>query len=125
MAIARFLDRMFLALQASGLWLQYAALQNLIPSFPRIAPGWRAWGRNPSGNLSVSGVLVTLLGGVASFFRKLVHCSFPSLLPSLPPLPLCSRLWSRSVGRDFSKASDGGVFVRVALALPSKRAIAV
>ena len=22
--------------------------QNLIPSFPWIAPGWRAWGRNPS-----------------------------------------------------------------------------
>ena len=22
-------------------------LQNLIPSFPWIAPGWRAWGRNP------------------------------------------------------------------------------
>ena len=29
-------------------------LQNLIPSFPWIAPGWRVWGRNqilPSGNL--------------------------------------------------------------------------
>ena len=30
-----------------GLWLRYATLQNLIPSFPWIAPGWRAWGRNP------------------------------------------------------------------------------
>ena len=38
MAIARFLDRMCLALRASGLWLRYAALQNLIPSFPWIAP---------------------------------------------------------------------------------------
>ena len=47
MAIARFLDRMCLALRASGLWLLYATLQNLIPSFPWIAPGWRAWGRNP------------------------------------------------------------------------------
>ena len=47
MAIARFLDRMCLALWASGLWLRYAMLQNLIPSFPWIAPGWRAWGRNP------------------------------------------------------------------------------
>ena len=47
MAIARFLDRMCLALRASGLWLRYATLQNLIPSFPWIAPGWRAWGRNP------------------------------------------------------------------------------
>ena len=44
MAIAGFLDRMCLALRASGLWLRYAALQNLIPSFPWIAPGWRAWG---------------------------------------------------------------------------------
>ena len=38
MAIARFLDRMRLTLQASGLWLCYATLQNLIPSFPWIAP---------------------------------------------------------------------------------------
>ena len=29
---------MCLALRASGLWLRYAALQNLIPSFPWIAP---------------------------------------------------------------------------------------
>ena len=47
MSIARFLDRMCLALRASGLWLRYTMLQNLIPSFPWIAPGWRAWGRNP------------------------------------------------------------------------------
>ena len=32
MAIARFLDRICLALQASGLWLRYATLQNFIPS---------------------------------------------------------------------------------------------
>ena len=38
MAIAGLLDRMCLALWASGLWLHYAALQNLIPSFPWIAP---------------------------------------------------------------------------------------
>ena len=38
MAIARFLYRMNLALRASGLWLRYAALQNLIPSFPWIVP---------------------------------------------------------------------------------------
>ena len=38
MAIARFLDRMCLALWASGIWLQYATLQNLIPSFPWLAP---------------------------------------------------------------------------------------
>ena len=47
MAIARFLDRMCLALRASKLWLRYAVLQRLIPSFPWIAPGWRAWRRNP------------------------------------------------------------------------------
>ena len=38
MAKAIFLDRMCLALRASGLWLRYATLQNLIPSFPWIAP---------------------------------------------------------------------------------------
>ena len=47
LAIARFLDRICLALRASRLWLRYATLQNLIPSFPWIAPGRRAWGRNP------------------------------------------------------------------------------
>ena len=36
--IAGFLDRMCLALRASGLWLRYAALLNLILSFPWIAP---------------------------------------------------------------------------------------
>ena len=34
--------RMCLALPAFGLWLRYATLQNLIPSFPWIVPGWRA-----------------------------------------------------------------------------------
>ena len=38
MAIARFLDRMCMALRASGLRLRYAMLQNLIPSFPWIVP---------------------------------------------------------------------------------------
>ena len=38
MAIAGFLHRLHLALRASGLWLRYAALQKLIPSFPWIAP---------------------------------------------------------------------------------------
>ena len=64
MAIARFLDRMCLALRASGLWLRYAPLQNLIPSFPWIAPPRRPppWrnprkGRDqvlPSGNLELN-----------------------------------------------------------------------
>ena len=38
MAAAKFLDRLYLALWASGLWLRYATLQNLILSFPWIAP---------------------------------------------------------------------------------------
>ena len=38
LAISRFLVRMCLALRASGLWLRYATLQNLILSFPWIAP---------------------------------------------------------------------------------------
>ena len=46
-AIARFLDRMCLALRACGLWLRYAMLQNLIPSFPWIAPPRPPPWRNP------------------------------------------------------------------------------
>ena len=53
MAIARFLDRLCLALRASGLWLRYATLQNLITSLPWIAPGWRAQ-ILPSGNLDLN-----------------------------------------------------------------------
>ena len=52
MVIAKFLDSMCLALRASGLWLRYAALQNLIPSFP-----WQ--GRDqilPSGNTGPTAV---------------------------------------------------------------------
>ena len=79
MAIARFLDRMCLALRASGRWLRYAALQNLIPSFPWIAPGWRVWGARkgrdqilPSGNLLLDSS------------RRQHCCSSPlSLSPSL------------------------------------------
>ena len=44
---------MCLALWASRLWLRYTALQNVIPSFPWIAP---AWGRKQilqSGNLDL------------------------------------------------------------------------
>ena len=56
---------MDLALRVSGLWLRYAALQNLIPSFPWIAPPrpppWRnpRKGRDqisPSGNLEGRGL---------------------------------------------------------------------
>ena len=38
MATDRFLDCMCLALRASGLWLRYNTLQNLIPSFRWLAP---------------------------------------------------------------------------------------
>ena len=63
MTIARFLDPVCLALRASGLWLHYATLQNLIPSFPWIVPPrpppWHnpRKGRDqilPSGNLANS-----------------------------------------------------------------------
>ena len=47
MAIFGCLDRMCLALRPSGLWLCYAALQNLIPSFPWIAPPRPPPWRNP------------------------------------------------------------------------------
>ena len=47
MAIARFLHCMYLSLRASGLWLRYATLQNLIPSFPWIAPPRPPPWRNP------------------------------------------------------------------------------
>ena len=47
MAIARFIDCMGLALRASGLWLRHATLQNLIPSFPWIAPPCPPPWRNP------------------------------------------------------------------------------
>ena len=73
MAIARFLDRMCLALRASGLWLHYTMLQNLIPSFPWIAPPrpppWRnpRKGRDqtlPSGNLDCTHRLGEVRGEV-------------------------------------------------------------
>ena len=47
MAIATFLDPVRLALRASEIWLRYAALQNLIPSFPWIAPPSPPPWRNP------------------------------------------------------------------------------
>ena len=47
MAIAEFFDRSCLALRASGLWLRYATLQNLIPSFLWIAPPHPPPWRNP------------------------------------------------------------------------------
>ena len=47
MATARFLDNKCLVLRASGLWLRYATLQNLIPSSPWIAPPRPPPWRNP------------------------------------------------------------------------------
>ena len=61
MAIARFLESYVFGPSVSGLWLRYATLQNLIPSFPWLAPPrpppWRKprKGRDqilPSGNLA-------------------------------------------------------------------------
>ena len=47
MAIAGFKDRVCLALRASGQWLRFATLQNLIASFPWIAPPRPPPWRNP------------------------------------------------------------------------------
>ena len=70
---------MCLALQAFGLRLRYATLQNLIPSLPRIAPPrpppWRnpRKGRNqilPSGNLGrESGFMMERLPSFFPFLR--------------------------------------------------------
>ena len=46
-AKAGFLDHMCLALRPSGLWLRYATLQNLLPSFPSIVPLCPKPWRNP------------------------------------------------------------------------------
>ena len=68
MAIVRFLDGMCLSLLPSVLWLCYSALQNLIPSFPWIAPPcpppWHnpRKGRDqilPSGNLGYKPATLT------------------------------------------------------------------
>ena len=75
MAVARFLDRMCLALRASGLWLRYATLQNL-----------------PSGNLGdedeVPGVVdsVRTLVGLSSlqFVNYAVRPSFSQFYPIRP-----------------------------------------
>ena len=69
MAIAGFLDHMCLALRASGLWLRYATLQNLIPSFPWIAPPRPPPWRNPRkgrDQILPSGNHVYLCGGLQS-----------------------------------------------------------
>ena len=74
MAIARVLDHMCLALRDSGLWLLYATLLNLIPSFPWMAPPRPPPWRNPrkggdqilpSGNLGTesNAVVVQTQGG--------------------------------------------------------------
>ena len=41
MAVAKFLDCSVWSFGLEGIWLRYATLQNLIPSFPWIAPGRR------------------------------------------------------------------------------------
>ena len=54
MAIARFLDRMCLALRASRVWLRYATLQNWIPYFPWIAPPRPPpWRNQRKGNFAI------------------------------------------------------------------------
>ena len=87
MAIARFIDRMCLALWASGLWLRYATLQNLIPSFPRIAPPLPPPWRNPkdqilpSGNLDPKALGQSAVEKYLFFVAQIIfdHAAFPSV----------------------------------------------
>ena len=95
MAIARFLDCMCLALRASGLWLRYTTLQNLIPSFPWIAsprpPPWRnpRKGRDqilPSGNIAAHlplGVKARSRNLAPALIQALYLCCHPTEPKSL------------------------------------------
>ena len=73
MAIARFLESYVFGPLASELWLRYATLQNVIPSFPWLAPGWR------------EGIkfchLATMLARVIFSVCHPVRCSYSPLLP--------------------------------------------
>ena len=90
MAMAGFLDcmcRMCLALRASGLWLRYATLQNLFPSFPSILPPrpppWHnpRKGRDqilPSGNIVLR--VTCGMGGMGCYlvaFVLITECTTP------------------------------------------------
>ena len=77
MAIAIFLDHMCLAVRASGLWLCYATLQNLIPSFPWIAPHTL----NPGAIQGKEGI---------KFYHLATLHALPSIPPQLPPFFLHS-----------------------------------
>ena len=76
MAIARFLDRMRLALRASGLWLRSATLQNLIPSSPWIAlprpPPWRNPRKGRDQILQRRGALVQKPEGPITYDLKIL-----------------------------------------------------
>ena len=89
MAIARFLDRMCLALRASGQRLRTATLKNLIASLPWIALGRRAWGHTPRkgrGKISPSGNL-----GQASHSKEekmVLKYNYLSFWPPPKPPPI-------------------------------------
>ena len=79
MVIAKFLDRMCLALWASGLWLRYTTLQNLIPSFPRIAP--QPW-RNPrKGNFAIWQHCEAHVACIVFVVASLAPLFLPALFP--------------------------------------------
>ena len=86
---------MWLALRASGLWLCYATLQNLIPSFP-----WRnpRKGRDqilPSGNLASHQVaqFFAALSPIAALYHNKVHVADLGGLGGLTGAS--STLWKR------------------------------
>ena len=123
MAISKFLDCKCLALWASTLWLRYATLQNLIPSFPRIAspphpPPWRnpRKGRDqilPSSNLAWSSVacehnhIISYFSGFHSNSPTTSAATAAALSPSFSvrPSALSKSLMLRYAFLDFAAAA--------------------
>ena len=66
--------------RSRGFWAKVARWQNLIPSFPWITPGWRAWGRNPRNGrdqILQRSVAEPLLHGSANFVPFKSQTVFP------------------------------------------------
>ena len=111
MAIAGFsVCRMCLALRASGLWLCYTSLQNLIPSFPWIVPGWRAWGCNLATlvyiwprrkQLSLSGTPCPRARRGGWSLPLHLPTRLPDFIPPQPPARRCA--WPAWVIGEFGK----------------------